>query len=120
MNQEKIICSAIHIYLTDKFEKQPIGIEQGFVISGRRHSDCYAILDCMSMLSGFTNKVVKELVNSILRKHQGFITNHNRYVNRKEAAIIAHKANQMLQPAFYCEGYELTSEDLFLDLYQNQ
>lgn len=82
---EYIICSAI--WFDDKIEyvHQPFNIKSGFVICGHRHHNCFNI---MSILSNDIKKHIK------YEKEQGFITNLNRFVDRKEGAEIAYKAGQ--------------------------
>lgn len=82
---EYIICSAI--WFDDKIEyvHQPFNIKSGFVITGHRHHNCFNI---MSILSNDIHNHVK------FEKEQGFLTNLNRFVDRKEGAEIAYKAGQ--------------------------
>jgi len=98
---EYILCAAIH-FLDDKVhEHQPKNIQTGYVLTGRRHCNCYQskwIFD-------------KIMIHNI----QGFITNTNRFVDRKEAYKIAFEANQIIGPnKDYGENeIGLTSEDLY-------
>ena len=82
---EYIICSAI--WFDDKIEyvHQPFNIKSGFVICGHRHHNCFNI---MSIISNDIHNHVK------FEKEQGFLTNLNRFVDRKEGAEIAYKAGQ--------------------------
>lgn len=47
----------------------------------------------------------------IFEKHKGFMTNTGRFVNRKEAKVIAKEAGQLLESASASEN--LFSEDLW-------
>lgn len=82
---EYIICSAIWFDDKIEYEHQPFNIKSGFVICGHRHHNCFNI---MSILSNDIKKHIK------YEKEQGFITNLNRFVDRKEGAEIAYKAGQ--------------------------
>jgi len=64
--------------------------------------------------------VKKKLGDRIDRDRQGFLTNLDRFVDRKEAMKIAKSANQLLRPEFHEDNDDaiLTSEDLYSeDLY---
>jgi len=109
---EYIICSAIFINDNTVNEDQPTNIEKGFVISGRRHHNCYATLKAIVGKEGMD--LLLQLTNHSNKDH-GFITSLNRFVDRKEGMVIAKKENQLLVPSLHSEGGgELTSEDLFL------
>jgi hypothetical protein len=99
--KEYILCAAIHVKDGIKHEHQPKNIETGFVVCGRRHHNCYATLSIMG-----DEKYSKLMVG---REGQGFITNTDRYVDRKEGYYIAYAANQILLN--YHE--DLYSEDLY-------
>jgi hypothetical protein len=112
--KEYIICSAIHFDDDKEYEHQPSGIFYGFVVSGRRHHDCYALLANIGKALNLTERV-RVIIDVIGRDYQGFITNANRFVDRKEAMKIAKSANQLLKPEMH-EGNDdafLTSEDLY-------
>ena len=74
--EEYILCSAIKYGDT--------------IIAGRRHSDCYAVLK--GLLSEFTTPDKLKLPE---REDQGFLTSKNRFVNRKEAWVIAKERSQI-------------------------
>lgn len=92
-NKEFIVCSAI--------------IYNGTIVCGLRHKDC--------------SKIIEGLLDSeheivIMRKEQGFLTSLNRFVNRKDALIIAKANKQLIHTMFDDDtdpDRELTSEDLF-------
>lgn len=103
---EKILCAAIHYDDDKEHEDQPIGIMYGFVIAGRRHSDCYKTIE---LLTGDN-----DLGNTIDRNHQGFITTDNRYVSRAEAWKIAIAANQVIRGSTNSDADSiLISENLY-------
>ena len=81
--KEYIICAAIHLNMPDDFPHQPINIENGLVVCGRRHHNCFAIL--------FFTNITCEKKNIT----QGFLTSKDRFVDRKEAGDIAFKAGQI-------------------------
>lgn len=113
-NKEFIICSAIWLNDGLKHNGQPKNIETGFVICGRRHSDCYSTINILCGIDKAINLKKENSKNASslddFRKYQGFITSLNRYVDRKEAWIIA-KANNQIQ--FGLEATE-NGEDSYL------
>lgn len=113
MEKEYIICSAVHFKLEDIFEHQPKNIASGFVVCGRRHHNCYNVLANIGKALELEERVRIIISKGEIRECQGFLTNTDRFVDRKEGAVIAHNANQLLRPDFYEEGYVLTSEDLY-------
>ena len=98
MEKEFIICAAIYYDDKQKHEAQPINIETGFVIAGRRHHNCYSTLKAINTING--NNTLKDLIMNQSkeehRKHQGFITSLDRYVDRREGFNIAYEANQII------------------------
>lgn len=111
MNQlEYILCAANHYDDGLIRESSPVNISSGFVICGRRHFNC---IKTNAMMLGFpySEKAMKIVKTEI----QGFLTNTNRFVDRKEAYKIAFEADQIIGPN---KGYSensigLTSEDLY-------
>lgn len=96
--KESILCAAIWINDGTKHNQQPVNIESGYVICGRRHNNCYQTI---KSLTGQTpNERIGDLIKSLsedeLRKHHGFITSSDRYVDRTEGWKIA-KANNQIQ-----------------------
>lgn len=83
---EYIICAAIHFQDGNKYEHQPINIETGFVVCGRRHHNCYLSLAIIK------NEDVSRL--SFGKNIQGFLTSKDRFVDRKEAGAIAFAQGQ--------------------------
>lgn len=95
--KEYILCAAIWYQDEELYVHQPINIESGFVVCGRRHNN---IINTLGQKFFFRTSVHKNV--------QGFITNLNRFVDRKEAAIIAYESGQIRS-----EKKELFSEDLY-------
>lgn len=104
--KEYILCSAIWykdlpLVKEDLANNQnPINVERGIVFCGHRHPHC------MYSMIAITGKRSVEL--EVGEYVQGFLTNKNRFVGRKEAAIIAFDANQIKE-----EKETLYSEDLY-------
>jgi hypothetical protein len=95
--KEFIICSAVHILDGVYYNSQPKNIDLGFVVSGRRHSDCYTTLSILGY-----NLSKDEHIH-------GFITNENRFVDRYEGLEIAKQANQI----YNSDDKILISESLY-------
>ncbi len=102
---EKILCAAIWY----KDQLKPVhtvtNCETGVVLCGHRHA--HIIHQHVSLLG----KSAFEMGEYV----QGFLTNRNRFVDRKEAYKIAFENNQIIGPN---KGYSenaigLTSEDLY-------
>jgi hypothetical protein len=115
MNKEFILCAAIWINDNQVHEQQPKNIEIGFVICGRRHHNCYQTI---TDLKGDVDEYFKSLNMSEddYRKHQGFITSLDRYVNRREGFKIAKANNQIqfgLSATENCDDSILISENLY-------
>jgi len=113
--KETIICSAIFINNGKEHNGQPTNIKTGYIISGRRHHNCYATL---AAIMGGTEEMLSSNILSNANhsnKDQGFVTSLNRYVDRKEGFVIAKRENQLLAPSLHDHEGEhiLTSEDLF-------
>ena len=103
--KEFIICAANYYNDGIKHVYTPKNINIGFVICGRRHHNCIAIFAEMMKFHEYNRYSDKAMII----KHteiQGFLTNTNRFVNRKEAYKIAHEANQIIGPN---KGYKENS-----------
>lgn len=87
MEKERIICAAIWFDDGRNYVHQPKNINSGFVIAGMRHHNCF---NTVSILTGDTGHHIE------YEKEQGFLTTHNRFVNRKVAAKIAYDAGQTM------------------------
>lgn len=94
---ERILCAAIWFNDKSQHEHQPKNVQSGIVVCGRRHHNVFATLTALSIDRRNIGHAV-----------QGFVTNEDRFVDRKEAAIIAHKAGQIA-----AQINILTSEDLY-------
>ena len=103
--REYIICSAIYYNDGIVHTHKPVNIDTGLVVAGRRHHDCYYILSVL--LGDSYNK------DCLSRDCQGFLTNTNRFVGRKEAFSIARSASQLRLKYEWDENTILTSEDLY-------
>lgn len=97
--KEYILCSAIHWDDGENYPHQPRNINTGLVICGRRHHNIIAIKSRVGC-AAFQKAEGK----------QGFLTNTDRFVDRKEALRIAILADQ-IEKATY--GDQLYSEDLY-------
>ena len=92
--KEKIICAAIQIVETVK------------MFYGHRHDQCINSLN--SELSWTMNR---QQISQV-KKIQGFVTSNGRFVDRKEALIIALENDQVLDKS-QIRGDNLYSEDLY-------
>jgi len=107
MEKETIICSAIwYKDVVSKVNDLPLrhylpkNIETGVVFCGHRHPHC---MYTMMVVTGLASKP-----SGIGREVQGFLTNHNRFVDRKEGAKIHVDNGGQLH-----YGSILYSEDLY-------
>ena len=91
MKKEYILCSAIWANDGKKYEHQPKNISKGFVICGRRHHNCLITAFILNNEENLTLRINKANGKII----QGFLTNLDRFVNRKEAGKIAFEADQI-------------------------
>ena len=109
-NKEFILCSAIHF--KNGAETTVCGVEDGVIICGRRHSDCYATLK--GIVDYYSDDAYLHL--HLNRDEQGFLTSENRFVSRKEAWDIAKENGQIkfgLEASENGELSELISENLY-------
>ncbi len=105
--QEYILCAAIHYNDGKQYKGQPYGINTGFVISGRRHNNCFELLE--QILSNFNSKYIH-------KNGMGFMTSSGYFVDRKVGYKIAEKAGQLLLGSNKPKSMQiLTSEDLYYD-----
>lgn len=105
---EKIICSAIWFKDGVKRTHQPVNVDSGIVVCGHRHGHCFVILHELFPDRRYIimNKDGKTTI-------QGFLTNLNRFVDRKDAAFIAINANQIIRPFGIFDKNYLYSEDIY-------
>ena len=99
-DKEYILCAAIHIKDNNTYIHQPKNIDSGFIITGRRHHNCF-------MTAYILNPEYRKKGYTII---QGFITNTDKFVTREEALIIANKAKQI---EYKEQKIKLFSEDLY-------
>lgn len=111
--KEFILCAAIHFNDGIKHEGQPKNIDTGFIVSGRRHHNCYATLSAIATSINLDERI-RLIINKADRDHQGFLTSTDRYVDRKEGLTIAKANNQIYHKMHENEvGGILISEDLY-------
>lgn len=98
MKEEHILCAAI--WYTDLYicDERPKNIDKGFVLSGRRHHNIITTLYQLTKHKTLSNKV----------HIQGFLTSHNRFVDRYEGRKVAFRAGQVKS-----DNGCLFSEDLY-------
>lgn len=94
---EFVICAAIWYDDGKNRSNLPLNIDTGIVAAGWRHHNCYTILWTLFPKLDYLGTDV-----------QGFLTSKGRFVDRKEGALIAFKAEQISSPKT-----ELYSEDLY-------
>ncbi len=106
---ERILCAAIWV---DTGEAEPPRRsysypKTGLVFCGWRHGDCFTTLNAWAsgLAGGERQRIGKE---QLAGRHQGFLTSNGRFVDRKEAMIIARTAEQTS-----VTKSELFSEDLY-------
>ena len=85
---EYILCSAIHFNNDAVDRKEISGIKTGLLICGRRHSDIFNTM--FNIYNGDIDRFKKDY--PIDKVVQGFLTSNNRFVDRKEAFLIAKKS----------------------------
>jgi len=108
--REYILCAANHYDDGQEHIHAPKNIDSGYVTCGRRHHNC---IRTFSQIVGFPYSVRAQEIHNT--ETQGFLTNTNRFVNRKEAYTIAFNANQIKGPnkGERENNIGLTSEDLY-------
>ncbi len=102
---ERILCAAIyyHDLETPMYTCKNTGT--GVVLCGHRHAHI------IHQLKALTGK--NTTTNSVGNYTQGFLTNKNRFVDRKEALAIAKEQNQIIHRIPLDSGIGLTSEDIY-------
>jgi hypothetical protein len=78
---ERILCAAIWVDDGQEHPHQPTNTRTGVVVCGHRHHNCIIV-------------AALAFPGQPIDRHQGFLTNTNRYVGREEAAVIAYAAAQ--------------------------
>lgn len=111
---EKILCAAIYFNDGKEYPNQPKNINSGFIVTGRRHHNCYATLSAIGSALGM-QEIAKNTFERIDRDSQGFITSSDRYVDRKEGLQIALANNQV----YHSMHKHATPDDILIseDLY---
>lgn len=99
-----LLCAAIWFKDGKKYEHQPKNVDSGIVICGRRHHNCF--LTAYELNGG--KKIIEKIGDDINRIVQGFLTSDDRFVDRKESAVIAFNAGQTAKAHDH-----LISEDLY-------
>lgn len=109
MNKKETILCASNFYDDMKIHTfSPTNISRGFIICGHRHHNC---IESFAERVGFPySKEAQELHNT---EEQGFLTNLNRFVDRKEAMKIAIEAEQVEEDKLHNPRIGLFSEDLY-------
>src|SRR5688572_16192142 len=80
-DEEYILCAAIHFKDGKDHLHQPVNIQSGFVVCGRRHHNVYLTVSIFQ-------------TERVLDDEQGFVTSKDRFVDRKEGGEIAFKVGQ--------------------------
>ena len=83
-NKRRIVCAAIHFSDGKIYKCRAKNIEDGFVVGGVKHSYGDMIEPISSLLKGIQFKAT-----------EGFLTSDNEFVDREQAAKIAHDAGQI-------------------------
>lgn len=108
--KERVLCAANYYNDQKVHPDQPKNINIGFIVCGRRHHNCTTTFN---QIVGFPySQDAQKVYNTEIK---GFITNKNRFVDRKEAYTIAFKADQIIGPnkGHAENSIGLTSEDLY-------
>lgn len=102
--KEYILCAAIW-YKEIPLKKEipqvlPKNCDKGLVVLGHRHGQCMWTMSSLTGLRSVTNAV-----DGVGEYEQGFLTNTNRFVDRKEAGQISFAAGQTeeLKTTLYSE-----------------
>lgn len=120
LREEYILCASVWYEDGKVYKEQPKNISNGIVVNGRRHNNCFMILQQLKPDID---------TNLITPKHFGFLTSFDRYVDREEAFEIAKEQKQIWHNLIQHDikikfgddndvPYEkkiLTSEDLYYD-----
>jgi len=108
--EEKILCAAIWYKELENALYPPKNLDRGIVVTGHRHGNCIDVMVRLAKL-----RTVTFSLDGVGEHEQGFLTNTNRFVDRKEGMIIAKNANQIIERD---KGYTNNSDTLYSeDLY---
>lgn len=114
---EWILCAAVWV---NTGKEEPGGWSYGrpptgLVFSGLRHGDCIALAYAWWAELSPVDRAIAEEANGGRNygnlDHQGFLTSRGRWVNRKEAQVIAKARGQVDEK--FLRGDKLYSEDLY-------
>jgi hypothetical protein len=110
--KELILCAAIWYNDGKARPHLPKNIESGVVACGYRHPNCFVTLSVLYKEEDKSGELTEEAMRtSVLRNSkQGFLTNENRFVERREALKIAVLSGQIKEAKY---GDQLYSEDLY-------
>lgn len=103
--QERIYSAAIWYKDLPTAKYMPTNIDKGIVVEGHRHADI--IRTVLNLIGKRTCSNGNDCAGESI---QGFVTNTNRFVDRREALKIAIAANQLIEQTTFPELY---SEDLY-------
>jgi hypothetical protein len=92
MNKEKILCAATWYKDFPKQIHGPKNIEEGVVICGKSHAQIYTALNSLTGKRECSNAI-----DGCGPFMQGFLTTENRFVDRKEAWLIAYENKQITE-----------------------
>jgi hypothetical protein len=96
---EYIICAAIWFNDGKKYVHQPKNIDLGFVISGRRHHNCFITFSAVKSVVVKENGLNEDQIGDYPKNiEQGFLTSKDRFINRQEAAELALVTLQIDEP----------------------
>jgi hypothetical protein len=104
--KQRILCSAIWVNDEKIYTHQPNNIDVGFVVCGRRHHNCISTL--MLIFGDLETYIPIKKSGKII---QGFLTNDDKFVDRRDGYKIAKDADQIIHNELI--GSILTSEDLW-------
>lgn len=99
---ELVLCAAIWYKEQSNSRFLPENIKEGVVVCGYRHPHCMHAFISLTGLRSVEPECGKYV--------QGFLTNRNRFLNRKEAAELVLSTGQIKELHF---SDELYSEDLY-------
>jgi hypothetical protein len=100
-DQEYVLCAAIWYKDLPITRLLPTNLTQGTVVCGHRHPHCIAIVKELADL--------RSVITEVGSYTQGFLTSKNRFVDRKEGAIIFQSYGGVLKYS----SDTLYSEDLY-------
>lgn len=100
VEREYIICAANWYQDGKLHEHQARNIKTGFVVTGRRHHNCF-----------MTYSIIRSIQledQPRINIEQGFLTSKDRWLNREDAAKLAFESGQITR-----ETKQLFSEDIY-------